>query len=276
MTGITVLKLGGELLEPHDRLSAIAGLIAEARRHAPRLAVVHGGGRTIDAALKKSGIAPRQVNGLRITDEETLDVVVSTLAGLINTRFVAALNAAGTPAVGLTGADGSLLPVRTADPVRDLDGRQVSLGRVGEPDEHGRTALAMQLIDAGFVPVIASIAADASGALLNVNADTFAAALAVALRAERLVIAGTTAGVLDRAGATIPSMTLADAEALVSDGSATAGMIAKLRACTSAAERGVASVVITEGSALAHVMAARSALQGTTIQSMAAVGGLNA
>lgn len=258
MTGITVVKVGGELLEPADRLVATAKAITGARARTPRLMIVHGGGRAIDAALERSGIAPRQVDGLRITDAGTLDVVVSVLAGLVNTRLVAALNAAGTPAVGLTGVDARVLSVRAAAPVTAVDGRRVSLGFVGEPAERAQSAgdcdLAVHLIETGYVPVVASIGADASGALLNVNADTFAAAIAAALGADRLVIAGTTAGVLDRDGATIAEMTAGDATALIAGGTATAGMIAKLRACTHALEHGVASVMIAGGATLGETL----------------------
>jgi acetylglutamate kinase len=248
--GVVVVKLGGELLEPAARLEAVAAALERAHRAASRLAIVHGGGRAIDTALRRAGIAPRQVNGLRITDEQTLDVVVSILAGLMNTRLVAALNAAGVPAVGLTGADARMVPGRLALPVVDASGASVSLGRVGDPDEDTDGTLVLRLIDAGYVPVIASITADRMGGLLNINADPFAAALAVALHADRLVIAGTTPGVLDDEGRSIPELDLAGAERLIASGGATAGMIAKLRACADAIGGGVGSVVVADGTSV--------------------------
>jgi acetylglutamate kinase len=258
VTGITVLKLGGELLEPDDRLALVAQTIADARLHASALVVVHGGGRAIDAMLGRLGITPRQVNGLRITDAATLDVVVSVLAGSMNTRLVAALNAAGTSAVGITGADARVLPVRQADPVRTIDGLETTLGFVGEPEPAASNAeLIEHLAAGGYVPVVASIAADSSGALYNVNADTFAAALAAVLHAERLVIAGTTSGVLDKEGATIAALLPDGADALIASGGATAGMIAKLRACMQAVESGVGSVVIVDGSSIGDAVAGR-------------------
>jgi acetylglutamate kinase len=142
-----------------------------------------------------------------------------------------------------------------------VGGERVSLGRVGVPAGPAGTSdgdLAMHLIETGYVPVVASIGADRSGALLNVNADTFAAALAIALGAERLVIAGTTPGVLDRSGTTIPEMTTRDAEACIADGSATTGMIAKLRACMHAVEHGVRSVVVADGRKLAEALGGRT------------------
>jgi acetylglutamate kinase len=244
--GVVVVKLGGELLEPAARLEAVAAALERAHRAASRLAIVHGGGRAIDTALRRAGIAPRQVNGLRITDEQTLDVVVSILAGLMNTRLVAA----GVPAVGLTGADARMVPGRLALPVVDASGASVSLGRVGDPDEDTDGTLVLRLIDAGYVPVIASITADRMGGLLNINADPFAAALAVALHADRLVIAGTTPGVLDDEGRSIPELDLAGAERLIASGGATAGMIAKLRACADAIGGGVGSVVVADGTSV--------------------------
>ncbi|MEQ1909680.1 MAG: acetylglutamate kinase, partial [Vicinamibacterales bacterium] len=133
MSAPVVVKFGGELLEDATRLRAVVGAVAAiAARHVP-LVIVHGGGKEIDAALKAAGIEKRQVDGLRITDEPTLDVVVSVLAGAVNTRFVAALVTAGVRAVGLTGADGACGRSDAAPPHHAVDGRVVDLGRVGIP-----------------------------------------------------------------------------------------------------------------------------------------------
>src|SRR5881628_4053943 len=129
-----VFKFGGELIEDASRMKTAATAIAAAARTTP-LVVIHGGGREIDAALKRTGIEPRQVDGLRITDAATLDVVVAVLAGAVNTRLVAALNAAKVSAVGLTGADGRCGLSAAAPPHRSVDGRVVDLGRVGVPDD---------------------------------------------------------------------------------------------------------------------------------------------
>src|SRR5438128_9861605 len=129
-----LLKFGGELLEDRGRLAIVAGAVRAIASAARPLVIVHGGGKEIDAALRAAGIEKRQVDGLRITDEATLDVVVSVLAGAVNTRLVAALNAAGVAAVGLTGADGSCGLSAAAPPHRSVDGRLVYLGRVGVPD----------------------------------------------------------------------------------------------------------------------------------------------
>jgi acetylglutamate kinase len=252
---VTVLKFGGELLEEPARTRALAGVVRKAAARGP-LVVVHGGGREIDRALAAAGIAKQQVDGLRVTDEATLDVVVQVLAGLLNTRLVATLNAAGVPAVGLTGADATVAPVGEAPPFTAADGRIVSLGRVGLPKATPRPALLERLAAAGFVPVVASVSASKAGALFNVNADTLAGNLAARLKARRLVVAGNTAGVLDAAGATVPVVDAAAAKAMVKAGTASAGMIAKLAACRTAAKAGVRDVRIVDGRSPAGLLAA--------------------
>jgi acetylglutamate kinase len=251
-----VVKLGGELLENRAYLSAVVGSITHIARSGRPTVIVHGGGKEIDASLAAAGIAKRQVDGLRITDEPTLDIVVSVLAGAVNTRLVAALNAAGVPAVGLTGADGFCGLSVPAPPHRTVDGRLVDLERVGIVDDGADPRVLTTLVANGFVPAIACIGAGRDGRLFNVNADTFAGHIAARLGAERLVIAGTTAGVLDRSGTTVPSLSGDAVAALVGDGTATAGMVAKLRACEHALAHGVDSVVIVDGRDEAALVAA--------------------
>jgi acetylglutamate kinase len=242
-----VLKFGGELIEDRTHLAtAIAALAAIVASGTP-VVIVHGGGKEIDAALLRAGIEKRQVDGLRITDPATLDVVVAVLAGAVNTRFVAALNTAGVRGVGLTGADGRCGLSAAAPPHRSVDGRLVDLERVGLPDPEADMQVVHTLTTAGFVPVVASIGVGRDGALFNVNADTFAGHLAARLSARRLVIAGTTAGVLDADAATLPVLGPDAAAGLISDGTASAGMIAKLRACEHALAGGADEVVIVDG-----------------------------
>ncbi len=251
MTRPLVIKFGGELIEDRAHLatvvSALAALAGGLTAAGEPLVVVHGGGKEIDAALKVAGIEKRQVDGLRITDDATLDVVVSVLAGAVNTRFVAALNTAGVPAVGLTGADASCGLSAAAAPHQTVDGRVVDLGCVGVPDEGADMHVLHTLTAERFVPVIACIGLGRDGRLFNVNADTFAGHLAARLGARRLVIAGTTPGVLDAGGATLPVLGADAVAQLVNDGTATAGMIAKLRACAHAMAGGVDDVVIVDG-----------------------------
>jgi len=247
VTAPVVLKFGGELLDDPARLNAVVASIAQIAKAGVPLAIVHGGGKEIDAALKIADIEKRQVEGLRITDELTLDVVVSVLAGSVNTRFVAALSAAGVAAAGLTGADGRCGLSEVAPPHKTMDGRSVELGRVGLPSREADTRVLTTLLTGGFVPVMCSIGMTKDGELLNVNADTMAGHLAGALRARRLVVAGSTAGVLDAGGQTVAQLDPAAIAALVSSGTATAGMIAKLRACEDALAGGVDDVVIVDG-----------------------------
>ena len=260
-----VLKLGGELLEDPAVLGAIASVIAATPSP---LVVVHGGGREIDAALARAGIAKRQIDGLRVTDSGTLAIVVEVLAGAVNTRFVAAINAAGGRAVGLTGVDGGIVRARKTAPHHAVDGQVVDLGLVGEPVGAGAPRLLVELVRGNYVPVVASVAADETGTVLNVNADTVAAHLAARLASPRLVIAGATPGVLDDRGKTIASMDTAAADALIGSGIASAGMIAKLRACQAALAGGAEEVVLIDGREPAAIAAAlrhtSTAVEGMT------------
>ncbi len=260
--GVTVVKFGGELLEGPEALERAAAAVAATASCGP-LVVVHGGGRAIDSALKAAGIEKRQVDGLRITDEATLEVVVSVLAGSINTHFVATIASTGVAAVGLTGADAGCGLSEPAALHRAVDGRLVDLGRVGLPSPDGDVRVLRVLTGGGFVPVVACIGATREGRLLNVNADTLAGHLAARLGARRLVIAGTTPGVLAADGATIPVMDRADIARAVQDGTATAGMIAKLRACDEALASGVDEVVIVDGRDPAAIEAAAAAAAPT-------------
>ena len=241
-----VLKLGGELLEQPDDVGRVARGIAALSARTP-LIVVHGGGKEIDAALAVAGIPKRQVDGLRVTDEPTLDVVVAVLAGAINTRLVAAVRRAGAKPVGLTGADATVATVKRAAPVKTVAGELVDLGLVGAPVRNGRPQLLSDLMSRGYVPIVACVGATREGRLMNVNADTLASHLAQALGARRLVIAGGTSGVLDEDGQTIARMTGREAARLIKLGTANKGMVAKLQACRAALAGGVHDVVIANG-----------------------------
>ncbi len=241
-----VLKLGGELLEQHSDVRRMAEAITDLSTRV-RLVVVHGGGKEIDRALAVAGIHKVQVDGLRVTDAPTLDVVVAVLAGAINTRLVAAIRAAGGRPVGLTGADAGVVSVRRAAVLEAATGEQVDLGLVGAPVNNGAPQLVTDLLAKRYVPVIACIGAAKSGQLLNVNADTLAAHLAVEVTASRLFIAGGTSGVLDEAGTTIARMGARDAARLVKQGTANKGMVAKLKACRRALRGGVRDVLIVNG-----------------------------
>ena len=246
--GPVVLKLGGELLEQPQDVARVAKAIAALSARTP-LVVVHGGGKEIDAALATAGIPKQQVDGLRITDAPTLDVVVSVLAGAINTRLVAAVRRAGAKPVGLTGADAGVATVKRSAPIKTVAGEMVDLGLVGAPIANGKPQLLSDLLHRGYVPVIACVGATRDGQLMNVNADTLASHLARAVGARRLIIAGGTSGVLDEQGQTIARMTGRDAARLIKAGTANKGMVAKLQACRAAIAGGVRDVVIANGRA---------------------------
>jgi acetylglutamate kinase len=241
----TVLKLGGELLDDAGAVHGAAAAIVRLAARRP-VVVVHGGGRAIDAELRARGLTPAFADGLRITDRATLDSVVAVLAGRTNTALVAAIGALGGRAVGLTGADAGIGRAVKVPPLSTIKGERVDLGLVGEP-EGGDVTLLRHLLELGYIPVVASVGAGLDGGLLNVNADTFAAHLAAALGAERLIVAGTTAGVLDDTGGTIPELTGGDIDRLTASGAAHSGMVAKLAACRQARARGVKNISIVAG-----------------------------
>ena len=263
-TGATVLKLGGELLEEPEGCRDIAIAIHRLGSQSP-LVVVHGGGREVDAEMTARGIAKRAVDGLRVTDAATLDVVVEVLAGRVNTRLVAAARVAGVEAVGLTAADAGISTIQRAEPYTAAEGTLVDLGFVGQPTGADRPVLLDRLCQAGLVPIVASVGADSGGQLLNVNADTLAGHLAGRLGAARLLIAGGTAGVLDEQGRTIPSMDMDLMHRLIADGRASAGMVAKLIACREAHRAGVGRIDIVTGTHTDNL----DTSAGTTIQQVA-------
>jgi acetylglutamate kinase len=263
-----VLKLGGELLETAEgrtRIAAAAAAIAKTRA----LIVIHGGGRAIDAELDRRGIAPKKVDGLRVTDAPTLEAVVAVLAGSANTELVAACVAAGVPAVGLTGVDAGFGRAQRVRAHRTAAGATVDLGLVGDPEDVDARLLDV-LLAGGFVPVVASLGLDADAGhrstVLNVNADVMACRIAAALGdpGVDLVIAGATAGVFDGKGQTIAQLDGDAIDAMIADGSASAGMIAKLNACREALLGGVGSVRIVDGRSIDAAHGVEGAA-GTTI-----------
>jgi acetylglutamate kinase len=246
VNGTLVLKLGGELLETADQRTRIASALRAVSSHRA-LVVVHGGGRAIDAELDRRRIAPRKVDGLRVTDEATMAVVTSVLGGQSNTDLVAALVAQGVAAVGLTGVDAGLGRAQLASAHRTTAGEIVDLGLVGDPVDADASLVELLLVH-GYVPVIASLGLETGKPrVLNVNADVMACRLASRLRDVDLVIAGTTPGVLDARGDSIASLDPAGIDALIASGTASAGMIAKLTACRQALESGVSTVRIVDG-----------------------------
>lgn len=238
-----VIKLGGAAMaEPRlaESFAEDVALITLAGIHA---VVVHGGGPQINALAKRLGIEPRFVNGLRVTDEDTLDLVRMVLLGKINKEIVATVNRQGVPAVGLSGDDGALV---VAEPKKVQDG--VDLGLVGDIVRVKEAVL--RSIMAEFVPVVASTAADERGRPYNVNADETAAAVAAALKAEKLIYLTDVPGLyedVDGMSSLISEVSLADCRRLVDDGVATGGMVPKVEGVIRAMEDGVGRAHILDG-----------------------------
>jgi acetylglutamate kinase len=241
-----VIKLGGSLLDDAVRRQSTLSAIASRWNAGEQLIVVHGGGKHIDAALAASGIAKRTHAGLRITDDATLPVVVATLAGTVNKMLVVELSALGVRAAGVAGCDAGTL---VADRHPMIDG--VDLGHVGRISRTSR-GLMTALLTQGILPVVSSLALNADGSgLLNVNADTAAAAIAAAVGARSLTYLTDVSGVLDGSGAVVAQIDAARAESLIASGLVRGGMLPKLEAALSALRGGVLRVSIgspdTEG-----------------------------
>ncbi len=230
-----VLKIGGSLLDDPRARGAALGGAARLARAGRRVVVVHGGGRAISRTLDRLGIPSEFRDGLRVTTPEAMEVIQSVLAGLLNKELVGGLAALGAGAVGLCGADARCLVARPADS---------SLGLVGEPDRVDTTILAA-ILERGLIPVIASVAPDAAGAMRNVNADSAAAAIAAAVRARAAVFLTDTPGVLGPDGAPIAVLARDRAARLASSGAASGGMIPKIRAALDALDAGIETVVIS-------------------------------
>ena len=212
--------------------------------------VVHGGGPQIGDMLNRLGIKSEFAGGLRITDAATIEIVEMVLAGSINKQIVGFINEAGGKAVGLCGKDGNMVVARKAsrsmvDPEFNLE-RIVDLGFVGEP-ESVDTMVLTQILGRDLIPVLAPLATSKDGITYNVNADTFAGAIAGALKAKRLLLLTDVPGVLDKSKALIKQLSVDEARRLIADGTISGGMIPKIETCIYALERGVEGVVILDG-----------------------------
>ena len=202
--------------------------------------IVHGGGPYINDALAASGKKSKFIDGLRYTDDQTMTTVERVLGGEVNQRIVEQINTAGGAAVGLTGKDGWLIRAKKFAP------RNRDIGRVGEVQSIS-TKLISLLDGADFIPVIAPIGADANGRALNINADSVAAELAVALRAQALFIMTNVSGVLDKSGKLIPQLSVAQARRMLRGSGIVGGMKPKLQCAARAVSGGVASCQIIDG-----------------------------
>jgi len=245
-----VVKYGGHAMGAEDLAREFARDIVLLEQIAINPVVVHGGGPQIEAMLKRVGVKSQFAGGLRVTDEPTLEVVQMVLAGSINKQMVGYINEAGGKAIGLCGKDGNMVVARkltrtVVDPDSHIE-KIVDLGFVGEPEKVDTTVLD-QVLGRKLIPVLAPVAAAADGGTFNVNADTFAGAIAGALKAKRLLLLTDVAGVFDKSKKLIKELSADEARRLIADGTISGGMIPKVETCIDALERGVEAVVILDG-----------------------------
>lgn len=256
---LIVIKIGGSTLGQHD--TTLEDIVQLQKNNVP-VVVVHGGGKIITEWLAKLGAATQFVKGERVTDKTGLEVTNAVLSGVVNKELVASINSLGGKAAGLCGVDGSLFQGRIKSP---------ELGYVGEIVKVD-TALVAALLAAGFVPVIASISLntfdrpEGAPALLNVNADTAAGEIAAALGAAKLIFLTDIAGVCDKSGKVIASLSSSEAEAAIASGVASGGMIPKIRAAIRALSRGRQTRIIDGRVPHALLRELESSQGGTTIK----------
>jgi acetylglutamate kinase len=245
-----VVKYGGHAMGQEAMAKSFARDVVLLEQTAINPVVVHGGGPQIGEMLKRLGIKSEFAAGLRITDAATIEIVEMVLAGSINKQIVGFINEAGGKAVGLCGKDGNMVTARkisrtVADPGSAIE-KVVDLGFVGEPEKVD-TMVLTQILGRDLIPVLAPLAISSDGVTYNINADTFAGAIAGALKAKRLLLLTDVPGVLDKSKTLIKELTADEARSLIADGTISGGMIPKVETCIYALEAGVEGVVILDG-----------------------------
>jgi len=251
-----VVKYGGHAMGDGKLAEIFARDVVLMKQVGINPIVVHGGGPQIGEMLKRLNVESEFVDGLRVTDAKTVEVVEMVLAGSINKAIVGAINAAGGTAIGICGKDGDLIQARKLrrakrDPDSNIE-KILDLGFVGEP-RHVNPQILTALQQAGMIPVIAPLGVGAAGETYNINADTVAGAVAAAVGAVRLLLLTDVSGVLDKQGEHLENLTLSQVRALMQDGTIYGGMIPKLETCIAAVEEGVDAAVILDGR-IAHAM----------------------
>ena len=244
-----VIKFGGHAMGDQALADAFAQDIVYLKQSGVNPIVVHGGGPQIAAMLKKLGLKSDFVNGLRITDKPTVDIVEMVLAGAINKEIVSAINRQGGKAVGICGKDANLMIAKRITEMPDPESnimQVVDIGYVGEPIEVNPHIVDV-ISKSDLIPVIAPIGVSRDGHTLNINGDTFASALAARMKAARLLLLTDVEGVLDKDMKLIPALTVDEARALIRNGTITGGMIPKIEGCIEVVEAGVEAVVIING-----------------------------
>ena len=246
---IIVVKYGGHAMGDEEVARSFARDMVLLEQSGVNPVVVHGGGPQIGAMLKKLGIKSEFAAGLRITDKATVEIVEMVLAGSINKQIVGFINAAGGRAIGLCGKDGNMVTATKVTRVHDPALNQevdLDLGFVGDPSRVDTTVLD-QVLGRELIPVLAPVCQGADGETYNVNADTFAGAIAGAVKAKRLLFLTDVPGVLDKDKQLIKELSVSQIRALIADGTITGGMIPKVETCIYAIEQGVEGVVILDG-----------------------------
>ncbi|MDO9381623.1 MAG: acetylglutamate kinase [Hyphomicrobiaceae bacterium] len=244
-----VIKFGGHAMGDEDLAKAFAQDVVYLKQSGVNPIVVHGGGPQIAAMLKKLEIKSEFVQGLRVTDKPTVEVVEMVLAGAINKEIVSAINSQGGKAVGICGKDANLMIARRVTELPDPESnlmKAVDIGYVGDPLEVNPHIVNV-ISKSDLIPVIAPIGISREGDTLNINADTFASALAARMRAKRLLLLTDVEGVLDKSGELIGALDIETARGLIRDGTITGGMIPKIEGCIEVVEAGVEAVVIING-----------------------------
>jgi acetylglutamate kinase len=226
-----VIKLSGEALADEEVLNSVAQDLILLEHVGICPVVVHGGGHGITQAMEKFGKKPKFVDGLRVTDEETMDIVEMVLSGKENNKIVAAVNKLGGEAVGFSGKSGSLFSAKKK-------AGKVDVGLVGEIT-NVKTKIIQTQLEHGYIPVVSPVALGEKGETLNINADTAAAELAKKMNATKIIMLTNVEGVLDEKGKLITKLTTKEAKKLIKNKKASGGMIPKLEACTAALEDGV-------------------------------------
>ena len=232
-----LVKLGGTLLDAPESRHRLAREISDLANSGAHVTVVHGGGKQMTRFLTERGVESRFVNGLRVSTPDVIDAVLKVLAGTVNHELVAALVAAGSRAIGLSGLDASLT---IAERIND------ELGAVGRPIRSNPAILHL-LVEHGYLPVVACIGGGENGEIFNVNADQMAVGCAAGFRADRLYFLTDVDGVRDETGTIAPVLTPADIQRLISNGTATGGMQAKLESALAALNGGVGEILIAPG-----------------------------
>lgn len=239
-----VVKYGGNAMIDDELKRSFARDVVLLKLVGMYPVIVHGGGPQINEMLERLGKKGEFVKGMRVTDQETMDIVEMVLGAHVNKEIVSLINEAGGKAVGLTGRDGGLIRARKL--VIDADGESLDLGLVGEVDSVDPDVIAT-LDSQGFIPVVAPIGLGEDGVAYNINADLVAGKIAAVLAAEKLILMTNTPGILDQGAQLLTGVTPADIDRLVADGVIYGGMLPKISSALDAARSGVNSVHIIDG-----------------------------